>query len=219
MAKQKKNRLIISSLSGKPLKANEAMPADVILEPILKMIMKDYPSFPMDGYISLQELKKYRSKYLATLLSRQDHLNRTNQKIIKSIEDETFLSLPPEKIEGKLSFGERLADKIADFGGSWRFIIYFTLIIVGWMIINVRVQKSFDPFPFILLNLVLSCLAALQAPVIMMSQNRKEDKDRERAENDYMVNLKAELEIKQLNEKIDFLIQKHSTQEEEANMD
>ena len=111
-------------------------------------------------------------------------------------------------IEGKLTLGQKLADKIATFGGSWTFIIIFFSFILLWIGINVwvLVTKPFDPFPFILLNLILSCLASIQAPIIMMSQNRKEQKDRQRGEHDYKINLKAELEIKLLNEKIDHLI-------------
>src|SRR5690606_14752946 len=107
-----------------------------------------------------------------------------------------------------LSPGQRLADKIADFGGSWTFILLFLAFILLWMGINLYwlANKGFDPYPFILLNLILSCLAALQAPVIMMSQNRQEEKDRQRAKNDYMINLKSELEVRILHEKIDHLI-------------
>jgi uncharacterized membrane protein len=113
-----------------------------------------------------------------------------------------------ETIGGKPTFGNRLADKIASFGGSWTFIIAFFSFILAWMGINIwiLVTKSFDPFPFILLNLILSCLAAIQAPIILMSQNRQEQKDRRRSENDYKINLKAELEIKLLSEKIDHII-------------
>jgi uncharacterized membrane protein len=106
-----------------------------------------------------------------------------------------------------------MADKIASFGGSWSFIIIFFLFILVWMIINIIAlrDRGFDPYPFILLNLILSCLAAIQAPIIMMSQNRKEEKDRKRSEHDYMINLKAELEIKLLHEKMDHLIQEQNT--------
>ena len=106
------------------------------------------------------------------------------------------------------SFGERVSDVLAEFGGSWRFLISFAVVLIGWMAVNVVTgeKQAFDPYPFILLNLVLSCLAAIQAPVIMMSQKRTEAKDRLRALNDYQVNLKAELEIRHLHEKMDYLI-------------
>jgi uncharacterized membrane protein len=111
----------------------------------------------------------------------------------------------------KLTFGQKTADKVASFGGSWTFIISFFVFIIIWISANVFLlfNKGFDPYPFILLNLILSCLASLQAPIIMMSQNRQEEKDRERAKKDYEINLKAEMEIKMLNQKIDKLIELH----------
>ena len=113
-----------------------------------------------------------------------------------------------KEFESSLTLGERLADGLAKFGGSWTFIGIFMAMMVIWMGINsfVLIEKPFDPFPFILLNLVLSCLAALQAPVIMMSQNRQEAKDRLRAEHDYEINLKAEIEIRKLHERMDHLL-------------
>jgi len=114
------------------------------------------------------------------------------------------------EFERQLTPGERLADVIAGFGGSWLFIIIFSCILVSWVVVNswVIIRKPFDPYPYILLNLVLSCLAAMQAPVIMMSQNRQETRDRLRAENDYRINLRAELEIRHLHEKMDHLLMK-----------
>ena len=113
---------------------------------------------------------------------------------------------PPSEI---LSSGDKISDKVAKFGGSWRFIISFLVVLILWIIYNSVVSETlkFDVFPFILLNLILSCIAALQAPIIMMSQNRQEDKDRKRSENDYMINLKSELEIRGLHQKIDLLLQ------------
>jgi uncharacterized membrane protein len=112
------------------------------------------------------------------------------------------------EIDSNATFGQRIADKIAAFGGSWSFIIAFFSFILLWMVLNIWLlaNKAFDPFPFILLNLILSCIAAIQAPVIMMSQNRQEQKDRQRSEHDYKINLKAELEIQLLNEKMDHLL-------------
>src|SRR5688500_5513730 len=114
-----------------------------------------------------------------------------------------------ESGDEQITFGQSMADKIASFGGSWKFILIFLAVLFVWIGINVMfVAFRFDPFPFILMNLFLSCIAALQAPVIMMSQNRKEQKDRKRAENDYMVNLKAEMEIRSLHQKIDLMLSK-----------
>jgi uncharacterized membrane protein len=133
------------------------------------------------------------------------------QEIVKqSIEDENLiiqnLLNPPKEI---LSRGQKVSDKVARFGGSWAFIISFFVILIIWIFFNVTAPKGdeFDPYPFILMNLILSCIAALQAPIIMMSQNRQEEKDRQRSENDYLINLKAELEIRALHQKLDILLQ------------
>jgi uncharacterized membrane protein len=121
-----------------------------------------------------------------------------------------------EEIDNR-TFGERLADNVADFGGSWTFIICFFIVIVLWISANafLLMNKGFDPYPFILLNLILSCLASLQAPIIMMSQNRQEDKDRERAKKDYEINMKSEMEIRALNKKLDKIIAHYKIELEE----
>jgi uncharacterized membrane protein len=107
----------------------------------------------------------------------------------------------------ELSEGQKISDKVARFGGSWKFIVSFMMVLFVWIIFNVVALGvyKFDPYPFILLNLILSCIAALQAPIIMMSQNRVEEKDRQRSENDYLINLKAEIQIRSLHQKIDLL--------------
>ena len=118
------------------------------------------------------------------------------------------ISVKPENAREKYTLGQRAADTIAKFAGSWAFIFSFTGVLVLWMIVNaVLALKAFDPYPFILLNLVLSCVAAIQAPLIMMSQNRQEAKDRARAENDYRINLKSELIIDDLHKKLDLVLE------------
>ena len=138
-------------------------------------------------------------------------LTALDQEVVESLERHEILSSDISKqFERKLTFGERLSDQIAEFGGSWKFLITFGAVLLVWIIVNgvVLVTHAFDPYPFILLNLILSCLAAVQAPIIMMSQNRAEARDRLRAENDYKVNLKAELEIRHLHEKLDHLLRR-----------
>ncbi len=145
----------------------------------------------------------------ALLREERGDLTRLDRQVAKSIaHHETISSNPEETFDDTRTLGERLADNIASFGGSWTFIISFGVVLAGWIFLNASalLSPAFDPFPFILLNLVLSCLAAIQAPIIMMSQNRQEAKDRLRAENDYRINLKAELEIRLLHEKLDHLI-------------
>jgi uncharacterized membrane protein len=142
------------------------------------------------------------------LLNENEQLQKLNSIVLKAIEEEKLLSQKLiEFEEANPPFSSRVADRVAAFGGSWKFIIFFFLIMLGWIAINLYWLKSaFDPYPFILLNLVLSTIAALQAPVIMMSQNRKEAKDRQRAINDYLINLKAEVEIRNMHEKLDLLM-------------
>ena len=138
--------------------------------------------------------------------SGQEQLSKLQESVQKSIEEEklvveNLLNQPEEHP----TFGQRVSDKVARFGGSWSFIISFSAILFVWIVFNIYAINKFDPFPFILMNLVLSTIAALQAPVIMMSQNRTEEKDRKRNENDYMVNLKAELQVRSLHQKIDLM--------------
>lgn len=150
-------------------------------------------------------------KDITDLLDAENSHIRKLQDIVKqTIEDENLiiqnLLNPPKEI---LTQGQKVSDKVARFGGSWAFIISFFIILIVWISYNASVPSGdqFDPFPFILMNLILSCIAALQAPIIMMSQNRQEEKDRKRSENDYLINLKAELEIRSLNQKLDLLLQ------------
>lgn len=152
-----------------------------------------------------------KSKEIDQLLSDEnEHLNKLHQIVKDTLAAEELiihnLLNPPMEI---LTSGQRVSDKVAQFGGSWRFIILFGIILVLWIIFNVFAIGvfKFDPYPFILMNLILSCIAALQAPVIMMSQNRQEEKDRMRNENDYLINLKAEMQIRSLNQKIDLLLE------------
>lgn len=200
-----------SIISNKEIKVGEAVKGQDIREGIYQLIKKEHSTFSADSFISLDELNHYRRKYLASLVAQEKgEVNEVDLDVLKAIKDNSLLSdtIDQNKVEGPLTIGDRIADKIAEFGGSWTFIISFFSFLIIWMIINIWVlsTKPFDPYPFILLNLILSCLAAIQAPIIMMSQNRQEAKDRVRAEHDYKINLKAELEIKLLSEKIDHLI-------------
>jgi uncharacterized membrane protein len=142
------------------------------------------------------------------LVTENEQLQKLNDIVLKAVEEEKLLSQKLYAFEDKNPpLSSRVADRVASFGGSWKFIVTFILFMIVWMGVNLYIfQKPFDPFPFILLNLLLSALAAIQAPVIMMSQNRKEEKDRQRAVNDYLVNLKSEIEVRNLHQKIDLLI-------------
>ncbi len=175
---------------------------------LYELIAEEVKDCAPDSLICDEDLARFRRRYVENLLEEErGELSSLDQKVLDSFEKGTLTVQTSTAGEGdrKSSFGERVADKVASFGGSWTFILSFIAILVIWMGVNVIgvFATPFDPYPFILLNLVLSCLAALQAPVIMMSQKRQEEKDRLRAENDYMINLRAELEIRQLHEKID----------------
>jgi len=146
------------------------------------------------------------------LLARNtEHLSKLNDIVQQTLKEEESLVnklLHPEK--ETLTFSENLSDRIARFGGSWKFIILFCTTMIGWIIFNIVAPFKFDNYPFTFLNLMLSCIAALQAPIIMMSQNRQSEKDRLKTDNDYMINLKAELEIRSLHQKINIMMQDQS---------
>jgi uncharacterized membrane protein len=183
------------------------------VRPSLAEFIKSHrPDWDAQGFICFADLGAFRRDYVKRALEDEiGELTSLDQEVIESLRQHEVLTENIEKqFERKLTFGEHLSDRIAEFGGSWRFILTFGGILVIWIIINgvILATRAFDPYPFILLNLVLSCLAALQAPVIMMSQNRSEARDRLRAENDYKVNLKAELEIRHLHEKLDHLLRR-----------
>jgi len=144
------------------------------------------------------------------LATQTEHIKKLHEIVQKAVDEEKLITdnllHPPREV---LTRGQRISDKVARFGGSWTFINIFLMVLAAWIVFNVLAPagKDFDPYPFILMNLVLSCIAAFQAPVIMMSQNRQEEKDRQRAENDYMVNMKAELEVRSLHQKVDLLLE------------
>jgi uncharacterized membrane protein len=169
-----------------------------------------HPNLAADDVICRKHLTDQRTRYVEHLLERErGELSELERQVVESLAREETVARDVEAAwETKRTFGERVSDFVADFGGSWRFIISFFVILLAWIGFNVWAMHRavFDPYPFILLNLVLSCIAAIQAPIIMMSQKRQEAKDRLRSENDYRVNLKAEFEIRHLHEKLDHLI-------------
>jgi uncharacterized membrane protein len=204
-----------SAISNIEFSEKERVLGNTIRTSILRLIQEDYPNFEVHESISISELNVYREKYISKYLQTEIRtLSKLEKDVIKSLgEDTSFVAKIEDEVDSR-NYGQIIADKVASFGGSWTFIISFFVFITIWIISNVIVftNKEFDPYPFILLNLILSCIAALQAPVIMMSQNRQEEKDRERAKKDYMINLKSELEIRMLDDKIDHLVM-HQQQE------
>src|SRR6266567_3438961 len=203
---------LICQICKKPKSPHGGMLAELIRPSLLEFIKKAMPDFDSKGFICFDDLGEFRKDYVKEVLQDEiGELSVLDQEVIESLQQHEIVSSDISKqFEKKLTFGERLSDHIASFGGSWRFIILFGTVLFGWIILNAifLLDRGFDPYPFILLNLILSCLAAIQAPIIMMSQNRAELRDRLRAENDYKVNLKAELEIRHLHEKIDHLLRR-----------
>ena len=200
----------VCEICSKTYAKAKMMPAALVRNGIVEQIQKEHPLWTGDGYICLADLKQYRLQYIKSMLeSEKGELSSLDHQVIESLKQhETLASNVEAEFERDLTAGEAFADKLATFGGSWVFLTIFGAILLLWIAINsiVLLARPFDPYPFILLNLILSCLAAIQAPVIMMSQNRQEAKDRLRSEQDYRINLKAELEIRHLHEKIDHLL-------------
>src|SRR6184192_304935 len=203
---------LVCQICKKAKPPNSGMIAELIRPSLLEFIKKKLPDLDSKAFICLDDLGEFRKDYIKEVLEDEiGELSALDQEVIESLEQHEILSSDISKqFEKKLTFGERLSDHIASFGGSWRFISLFGAVLFGWIILNAifLLNRGFDPYPFILLNLILSCLAAIQAPIIMMSQNRAEARDRLRAENDYKDNLKAELEIRHLHEKIDHLLRR-----------
>lgn len=200
----------ISDISGQQFPLEQRILGASIRQPIFKLIRKEYPNFAKDKYIAATELTRFKEAYITEFLKDESgQLSQLDLQVLQSFKDNKVISASMDSgASVSASVGERIADKVAEFGGSWTFIISLVVFLLIWIAANAYWfnNKGFDPYPFILLNLILSCVAAFQAPVIMMSQNRQEAKDRERARNDYLINLKAELEIRELHEKIDHLI-------------
>jgi uncharacterized membrane protein len=195
---------------GKDASQADLIAASAVRPVVVKVIRQDYPQWSAEGFICADDLNRFRYDYIRSLIeAERGELSDLEKEVVESLAKNEILSMHvDQQFESKLTFGQRLSDKMASFGGSWGFIIIFACILVLWISVNSYLLslKPFDAYPFILLNLILSCLAAIQAPIIMMSQNRQEAKDRLRASYDYQVNLKAELEIRQLHQKLDHLL-------------
>lgn len=183
--------------------------AELLSESLIKLVKSKHANWNPESLICVTDLNHFRSMYVREAIKDDiGEITQLEEEVLQSIKDhEIIVDNLNQQFEEKLSYGEKLSDKIAKFGGSWKFLIIFSFTILFWIILNVIFlgKKTFDPYPFILLNLILSCLAAIQAPIIMMSQNRQATKDRLRAELDYKINLKAELEIRHLKVKLDQL--------------
>jgi uncharacterized membrane protein len=195
----------------KYFKSNEIIQANNVRKEICSLIKKDIVEWNDSSEICKDDLHDYQNKFIHILLeSEKGELTSLELQVLNTMKEHELISITSDTTsDHEWTFGERIADKIATFGGSWSFMGFFSGFLIIWITINSIVifgKTPIDPYPFILLNLLLSCLAAIQAPIIMMSQNRQEAKDRLRSQYDYQVNLKAELEIRQLHEKVDHLL-------------
>lgn len=202
----------VCAITGVEMNRRNLVPVASLRPALAEHIRVDYPDLSEDALISNKALAGYRTRFVAELLAEEHgEYSDLDRQVAESIAaQDTIAENIEEDYDEHRSFGEQVSDGLAAFGGSWAFLISFALVLVAWMAVNVTMGelKAFDPYPFILLNLVLSCLAAIQAPIIMMSQSRQDKKDRLRSNNDYRVNLKAELEIRHLHEKMDHLVTK-----------
>ena len=198
------------AVCGQSFAPRELIPGIAVRDVIASEILREHPDWSQENSICRADLNRYRAQYVHRLLqSEKGELSSLEQEVVHSLRDQETLSKDVDtEFEGEWTLGERLADRIAAFGGSWTFLICFGGFLVVWIGFNsfVLYARPPDPYPYILLNFILSCIAAIQAPVIMMSQNRQEAKDRLRSQHDYQVNLKAELEIRHLHEKVDHLL-------------
>jgi uncharacterized membrane protein len=198
------------SVCGKIFPEDKTISGYGIHHEIENLIRAEHPDWNDKSFICEDDFDKYRRQYVLNLVTEErGKIEKLEEEVVKSIHESELLSRNSNiSYSEKITAGARISDQVAKFGGSWKFIITFFVILLLWITLNsiFLFRKNFDPYPFILLNLILSCIAAIQAPIIMMSQNRQEAKDRIRSENDYKVNLKAEIEIRTLHEKIDHLL-------------
>jgi uncharacterized membrane protein len=199
----------VCALTGRDLPRRDLVPLYALSPGLVEAIRQERPDLPADALIDRREVARRRDRHIRDLLEEEHgELTALEADVARSIAEADTIStdVAADYAEAR-TVGERLSDGLASFGGSWTFISVFGVILILWMALNVALTaRAFDPYPFILLNLVLSCLAAIQAPIIMMSQKRQETKDRLRSESDYRVNLKAELEIRYLHEKLDHIL-------------
>ncbi len=195
---------------GNTYSGRNVLPAALVRDSIVALIAVRVPAWDPAGFICRSCLNAFRTDYVRAEMEKdRGDISALEEEVVRSLHDGALVADNLNReFDQSLTIGERISDKVAEFGGSWRFIIIFFGVIIVWIIANslYLLFAPFDPYPYILLNLALSLLAAVQAPVILMSQNRQEARDRLRAENDYQVNLKAELEVRTLSEKLDLLI-------------
>ena len=201
---------LVCSVCGRTVRADDALPSGLVRASVVDLIRRDHPDWHPGGVVCIDDLHRYRMELVESMLTAErGELSELDAEVMTALTQQELLSTDVNReFDEGVTRGQWVADRVARFGGSWGFITSFGAVLLLWILVNstVLLARPFDPYPSILLNLVLSCLAAIQAPVIMMSQNRQEAKDRLRSEHDYRVNLKAELEIRQLATRFDLLL-------------
>jgi len=189
---------------------DDGLPSDLVRDSVVELIRHDHPEWQPGGMVCAADLHHYRTELVQGMLAAErGELSELDAEVVAALKQQELLTADVNReYDERVTPGQWVADRVARFGGSWGFILSFAAILAVWIIVNstALLAGHFDPYPYILLNLVLSCLAAIQAPVIMMSQNRQEAKDRLRSEHEYRVNLKAELEVRQLATRLDLLV-------------
>jgi uncharacterized membrane protein len=203
-------KTFVSDISKKEFPLTDRVLGRTIQSSLFQLIQEVHPDFTESSLMALSELNEFREKYILDFMEKEaTQLSDLQSTVLKSVTRDSILTAQLAQEENEaLTWGQRISDVVASFGGSWKFILSFLGFLLVWITANglLLAKGGFDPYPFILLNLILSSIAALQAPIIMMSQNRQEEKDRDRSRKDYMINLKSELEIRLLHEKIDHLM-------------
>lgn len=200
---------VICAACQKKRRTYRTVIGELIYGPVFSLIQKKYPDVRVEQNICFICLDRFRAEYVEDVLeTERGELTTIEQEVVQSFRDHELITENLNaRFESGLSVGEKLADRITAFGGSWTFVLLFAAVFTAWIVLNATaLYRSFDPFPFTLLNLALSFIAAIQAPIIMMSQNRQAARERIRSEHEYQVNLKAELEIRHLHRKVDQLL-------------
>jgi uncharacterized membrane protein len=203
-------RIVPCQVCGKGKLLKESMPGEMVRESVLFLIRKDVPCWDPQGFICMDDLSIYRDRLVRDVLQIEiAESNSIEADVARSIAEQDLLTKNlNEEFETNATLGQKVSDHIASFGGSWPFIGLFMLVLLSWILVNsfILVTRPVDMFPFQLLNLLLAIVAAFQAPIIMMSQNRQAERERLRGEHDYRINLKAEFEIRSLHEKVDHML-------------
>lgn len=205
------HKTVVCQICKKTKSIKEVVPADIVRLSMAAVIKEFHPNFDNEGFICKSDLSEFRAKYVEKLFDKESgELSDVEKQVIENIKDQDIITKNlHDQYTTELSFWDKASDTIASFGGSWRFIGYFFSFMALWMIANGILfvyNKSWDPYPYILLNLILSCIASVQAPLIIMSQRRMEERDRARAESEYQINLKSEIGVRNLNEKMDHML-------------